>query len=1144
MSEGSMSVESGKKWTRQVSRRGVLLAGGGALVLAGLRSATAPLSFLTASATPASTLHLVRPQDMLVLDFDFYNLRPDFSGDEPQLRQIDESAYSYVVVRFEAQHISEQTFYEGATPSAPGAVAGKAVGPSRIAFLVPETVKSLPYSERGLLGWWQWIMQVVEGKGVPDELRTDLLLVDWLHLTPERSATWAHAIEPVEHGGRTELWHTRLSQRGTDGKPSEVIGFAQPPSAPTIRAVHADTPTATEAGLFKTLVPSAKPTEPGQPPATWRYIPDQLVDLTSNAAVDVRAPVRADLLALSATGATLDFDGKWAASANVELQLDVAGWEHHSWQGRDNKVVVEQYGFLFPFGHRARLITETKRLIDDAQGMTYLRQRQFIRISEPVKSFPAPHQRFGGRAFPFSRITITTAVLPDLPETREALVAGHGEAFWISDINAPTTGGHSDVVFSVSALDVTGRLVDFTTPMAFVPYAVSVDPDQSNDLFTKIFARYGTYDELVSATPDPRRRVELAGQEVAYAPEEKPGTATFPTQRMFWGVEGPVPGVLPPLKPGQQPDPAKLYADVNSPLFYPRLLAAQITAPAVDAIIGTGQPFFLVPDKIYLGSGVGTANRAAASGNQAQIFARVQKTLPGVAELAKDKPDPKKYQPVARAVESSETSGGVLSPNLVIGAWSNTHGPFSGSYDVIEKTQQEGKVSYGDYFPKSDLASGLTQAALFGGIYLAQIIPDGSLGNAVKLIKETQYPPKKGNPKEQDTSMNPTGLKVSMKWGTPLKSFGPFVVLNKDKKPVQSGEETISKLDVLVVNKVDYLTRKTESTTTATVSDFWIALPSEKIDFLVLKFTKFEFKYQPVDKISPDPDIDGVAFAGPFEFVNVLQRWLTKPFGSDKKKDGGSAPPPPPSNPKLAAPKSKPIIDLSTDHVGVGVSLGLPGIELGAFMLTGIRLNMALVLPFDGKPVRAKFGFASESAPFELTIYGLGGGGFFALEVSSRPRLEVVEAALQFGGCLALDVFVASGRLSIYAGIYFKLERGDENDPDPKKRDDTVTLRGYLDADGRLSVLGLITIAAHFHLDLEWKKKGEQSVVTGHASLVVSIDLFFISESVTVSVEKTFAGGESGSTFALAAGETPRRSDFGDLVSKSDWHDYCSAFAA
>ncbi|GLY83498.1 hypothetical protein [Actinoallomurus iriomotensis] len=79
----------------------MLASSSGLLLAAGLRSSerTLPRALVAGSATPTSSLHLVRPQDMLVLDFDFYNLAPTFDTDPPQLRRVDSSVLAYVVAR-------------------------------------------------------------------------------------------------------------------------------------------------------------------------------------------------------------------------------------------------------------------------------------------------------------------------------------------------------------------------------------------------------------------------------------------------------------------------------------------------------------------------------------------------------------------------------------------------------------------------------------------------------------------------------------------------------------------------------------------------------------------------------------------------------------------------------------------------------------------------------------------------------------------------------------------------------------------------------------------------------------------------------------------------------------------------------------
>ncbi|MFE0426640.1 hypothetical protein ACFW15_30535, partial [Streptomyces sp. NPDC058953] len=536
---------------------------------------------------PAASVRLVRPQDMLVIDFDFHNLRSDPGADPPQLRRIDPDQPCVVVVRFEPQHITEQTVYENEPDRpAPGAIAARAVGPSRIAFVVPETVKTIAYTESGLLRWWQWVMRVVPAAGRPGDRETDLLVVDWLHLTPERYATWDHAETPVEHDGRTELWHTRLAGRGPAGRPD-------PFSVPTVRVVAADDPAnPQEAGLFGALNPEG-----------FDY--RQLVTLTNPPEPDA-APVAAALLALSAAGATLDLDGRWEPTTTPGLNLK--HWEHHAWQGRDNKVILEQYGFLVPYGHRALLFTETKRTFDATTGVAYLEQRRFVRITEPVKEYPGAYGvPFGGRALPFRRIAIEGPVPPVLPRSPEPLLAGRPEhGFWIQSLD---TG--ADVVFALRATDQADREQRFTAPLGFVPHDVAVRYPAEGTVLRELIDAYGGFDRITGDDRDPRRSVDLAGQELGYTAERDPGTASHPTHRLFWGLQGP-PGPVDP-----RPD---------SPLFFPRMLAAEARLTALDAFYGPGDPVVLGYDEAYL--------RDAFAGNPGEVYVRVRASVASLASGA------------------------------------------------------------------------------------------------------------------------------------------------------------------------------------------------------------------------------------------------------------------------------------------------------------------------------------------------------------------------------------------------------------------------------------------------------------------------------------------------------------------------------
>ena len=153
---------------------------------------------------------------------------------------------------------------------------------------------------------------------------------------------------------------------------------------------------------------------------------------------------------------------------------------------------------------------------------------------------------------------------------------------------------------------------------------------------------------------------------------------------------------------------------------------------------------------------------------------------------------------------------------------------------------------------------------------------------------------------------------------------------------------------------------------------------------------------------------------------------------------------------------------------------------------------------------------------FLLTLFG--GGGFFAMALSA-DGLEQIEAAIEFGGNLSLNLGVASGGVYVMAGIYFSLA-GDE-----------TKLTGYLRCGGYLSVLGLISISIEFYLGFTFRSKvGGGGEVWGQASVKVAVKIAFFSVSVTLTVERRFAGAAGDPTFE-------------QVVAPDDWNDYCAAFA-
>jgi hypothetical protein len=127
-----------------------------------------------------------------------------------------------------------------------------------------------------------------------------------------------------------------------------------------------------------------------------------------------------------------------------------------------------------------------------------------------------------------------------------------------------------------------------------------------------------------------------------------------------------------------------------------------------------------------------------------------------------------------------------------------------------------------------------------------------------------------------------------------------------------------------------------------------------------------------------------------------------------------------------------------------------------------------------------------------------------------------VEAALEFGAQIAFDVGVASGGVYVVAGVYFK------------KQGEECIIEGYLNLGGNLSVLGIISISIDLYMSLTYKDPGGK--VIGQATLTFEVEVLLFSVSFSKTIERRFKGSENDPLFS-------------DLLTQSDWTDYCNAFA-
>jgi hypothetical protein len=151
----------------------------------------------------------------------------------------------------------------------------------------------------------------------------------------------------------------------------------------------------------------------------------------------------------------------------------------------------------------------------------------------------------------------------------------------------------------------------------------------------------------------------------------------------------------------------------------------------------------------------------------------------------------------------------------------------------------------------------------------------------------------------------------------------------------------------------------------------------------------------------------------------------------------------------------------------------------------------------------------------------------------------LIEASLEFGAGVAVNLGVARGSLYVMGGIYFALRPGlDDDKPE-------VELTGYLRAGGELSVLGLISVSTEFYMALTYLSQTNE--LRGQATVKTKVRFAFFSKTVSITLERKFAGPPRDEASLLARDGDLAALDeaptFGDGTSEADWQAYVGAFA-
>lgn len=280
--------------------------------------------------------------------------------------------------------------------------------------------------------------------------------------------------------------------------------------------------------------------------------------------------------------------------------------------------------------------------------------------------------------------------------------------------------------------------------------------------------------------------------------------------------------------------------------------------------------------------------------------------------------------------------------------------------------------------------------------------------------------------------------------------------------------------------------------------------------FIELNFEKIEFKVDSAAKMGVDVLLNNIKFVGPLSFVETLRDLIPL--------DGFSDPP---------------YLDITPQGIDAGFSIALPNIAVGMFSLTNLSLGAGFTVPFIGQPLSVRFNFCTREQPFHLTVSMFGGGGFFGITIDPHG-VQILEAALEFGAAIEVDFGVASGGVSVMAGIYFRMEQ------------DAASLTGYFRLAGHVEVLCIVSASLELYLELRYEFESGKCV--GKAQLTIEISVFVFSGSVTITCERKFSGSNGDPSFRQLMGlqpELPLADELALIDGSTDyaWREYVEAFA-
>lgn len=420
-----------------------------------------------------------------------------------------------------------------------------------------------------------------------------------------------------------------------------------------------------------------------------------LIDASADQAIYKPVPLNVKALSLTALGGSFLHETAFKPSAGADDlygQKIFEGFSIESLQqdivlGRDIRTEVVYKGYLLPLGHKASFVKLTERIFLRTKGYgikAILRQRMFLRMSEPIKLYGAVGQPHMGRLWPAKVVQLISEKTPDIldptsggppepdkaaPNGRIDLDSGPGLAFW-PRVDITESGLYH---FPVSIDGAHTKL-----PMLFLDNIAATTSKS-------LMAAVEHYNKARGS--EKLRTLSIGGAKIDFAPNSKSGEAQFETQDLRIYAHGRL--GTPANKTWRHNltefTTTGVLEGAGQPPFYPALHFANIRIGAVERMAGTAaaEPVEVEYDGHYVRYGFTDdppphrieRPKEEDGSNPKNVFLNLRK----VVEL--------------RMGGNGDRSGGMARPESNIVAISRDKGPLGGDETTwwqIDHTQKTG----------------------------------------------------------------------------------------------------------------------------------------------------------------------------------------------------------------------------------------------------------------------------------------------------------------------------------------------------------------------------------------------------------------------------------------------------------------------